>query len=72
MMTEYEVCCGRHLLKVAMLAYSGIMDIVLALLPWKIVWTITINKREKVGALIAISMGVLYALPSRLLFAPSS
>ncbi|KAK4459330.1 hypothetical protein QBC42DRAFT_232002 [Cladorrhinum samala] len=38
--------------------YSGIMDIVLAILPWKIIWNLTINKQEKVGALAAMSMGV--------------
>lgn len=35
------------------------MDIVLALLPWQIIWTITINKRERLGALVAMSAGVL-------------
>lgn len=36
------------------------MDIVLALLPWKIVWTTAIFKTEKLGALVAMSLGVLY------------
>ncbi|KAH6623400.1 hypothetical protein F5144DRAFT_595577 [Chaetomium tenue] len=40
-------------------AYSGLMDIVLALLPWKIIWTITIKKRERLGAMVAMSTGVL-------------
>ncbi|KAJ4291288.1 hypothetical protein N0V88_006291 [Collariella sp. IMI 366227] len=40
-------------------AFSGFMDIVLALLPWKIIWTVAINKREKLGALIAMSAGVI-------------
>ncbi|KAL2192729.1 hypothetical protein P885DRAFT_47025 [Corynascus similis CBS 632.67] len=40
-------------------AYSGLMDIVLALLPWKIMWAVTINKREKLGAMIAMSGGVI-------------
>ncbi len=35
------------------------MDIVLAIIPWKIVWNVAINKREKFGALVAMSMGVL-------------
>jgi hypothetical protein len=35
------------------------MDITLAIIPWKIVWTAAINKREKLGALLAMSMGVL-------------
>ncbi|KAB5558098.1 hypothetical protein GE09DRAFT_1221231 [Coniochaeta sp. 2T2.1] len=38
-------------------AFSGAMDITLAILPWKIVWTVAINKREKIGALLAMSMG---------------
>jgi hypothetical protein len=40
-------------------AYSGFMDIVLALLPWAIVWDAAISKREKLSALFATSMGVL-------------
>jgi hypothetical protein len=35
------------------------MDIVLAVVPWKIIWTLTMNKREKTGVLIAMSMGIL-------------
>jgi hypothetical protein len=35
------------------------MDIVLALLPWKIIWAVAINKREKLGALVAMSVGVM-------------
>ena len=33
----------------------------LSLLPWRIVWTVTINKKEKIGVVVAMSMGVLYA-----------
>lgn len=40
-------------------AYSGFMDIVLALLPWMIVWNATISMKEKLSALFAMSMGVL-------------
>ncbi len=40
-------------------AFSGLMDIVLALLPWKIIWTVAINKREKLGALVLMSVGVM-------------
>ena len=39
------------------------MDIVLALLPWAVIWTAAINKREKIGALFAMSLGILYELP---------
>lgn len=35
------------------------MDITLALLPWKIILSMTMNKREKLGVLLAMSMGVL-------------
>ena len=37
------------------------MDITLAILPWKIIWNVAINKREKFGAMVAMSMGVLYS-----------
>ncbi len=35
------------------------MDIVLAFVPWKIIWTLTMNRKEKIGVLVAMSMGVL-------------
>ncbi|KAK4032729.1 hypothetical protein C8A01DRAFT_20235 [Parachaetomium inaequale] len=43
----------------AVAVFSGVMDILLALLPWQIIWTITINKRERLGALVAMSAGIL-------------
>ncbi|KAK3934691.1 hypothetical protein QBC46DRAFT_299422 [Diplogelasinospora grovesii] len=39
-------------------AYSGTMDIVLALLPWSVVWNLQMKKKEKIGVAIAMSMGV--------------
>lgn len=42
-----------------LLVYSGVGDIVLAFLPWRIVWKATLFKREKIGILVAMSMGVL-------------
>jgi hypothetical protein len=39
-------------------AYSGTADVVLALLPWKIIWNAKIRRSEKLGALFAMSMGV--------------
>ncbi|KAK4145069.1 uncharacterized protein C8A04DRAFT_10874 [Dichotomopilus funicola] len=42
--------------------FSGVMDILLALLPWRIIWTATINKRERLGALVAMSTGVLVGI----------
>ncbi len=41
------------------LAYSALMDISLALLPWKIVWKLQMKKKERVGVAVAMSMGVL-------------
>lgn len=35
------------------------MDIVLAIIPWKIIWNLTMNKKEKFGVLMAMSLGVL-------------
>ncbi|KAH6695678.1 hypothetical protein F5X68DRAFT_258234 [Plectosphaerella plurivora] len=40
-------------------AYSGFMDIVLALLPWQVIWGLQLNLKEKVGVSIAMSMGML-------------
>lgn len=45
------------------LVYSGAMDIVLAFVPWKLIWTLTMNKKEKFGVLVAMSMGILYGPP---------
>ncbi|KAK3385475.1 hypothetical protein B0H63DRAFT_543818 [Podospora didyma] len=45
-------------------AYSGATDIVLALLPWKIIGHMKIRKKEKYGALFAMSMGVFAGITS--------
>ena len=34
------------------------MDLVLALLPWKLVWPLNMQRKEKIGAIVAMSMGV--------------
>ncbi|KIH92540.1 hypothetical protein SPBR_02831 [Sporothrix brasiliensis 5110] len=39
-------------------AYSGAMDICLAVFPWKIIWGMSMNRKEKLGVLFAMSMGV--------------
>lgn len=39
--------------------YSAVMDVVLAFLPWKFIWGLQMGKKEKVGVVIAMSMGVL-------------
>lgn len=40
-------------------AYSGAMDFALALLPWKLLMGLQMRKTEKLGAAVAMSMGVL-------------
>jgi hypothetical protein len=41
------------------LAYSGMADISLAVLPWKIIRRNTMNYKERIGMLVCMSMGVL-------------
>lgn len=35
------------------------MDIVLAFLPWKLVWSLQMKLKEKLGVAVAMSLGVL-------------
>ncbi|KAK4458968.1 hypothetical protein QBC42DRAFT_254821 [Cladorrhinum samala] len=44
--------------------YSGATDIILALVPWKLIWPLTINRKEKCGVLVAMSMGVFAGITS--------
>ncbi|KAI0514969.1 hypothetical protein F5B22DRAFT_647161 [Xylaria bambusicola] len=39
-------------------AYSGATDILLALLPWKIIWKMEMTKKERIGAICAMSLGL--------------
>ena len=34
------------------------MDIILALLPWTIIWKLTMRKMDKIGVAICMSMGI--------------
>ncbi|CEO60220.1 hypothetical protein PMG11_04858 [Penicillium brasilianum] len=43
-------------------AYSGCMDVILALLPWAVLWDLEMKKREKAGIALAMSMGVIAAI----------
>ncbi|KAJ5921117.1 hypothetical protein N7466_009443 [Penicillium verhagenii] len=43
-------------------AYSGCMDFILALLPWLIIWNLEMQKRDKIGIALAMSMGVVAAI----------
>ncbi|KAI0408372.1 hypothetical protein F4802DRAFT_409759 [Xylaria palmicola] len=40
-------------------AYSGVMDILLALLPWKVIWNMDMSRKERFGAICAMSLGLL-------------
>jgi hypothetical protein len=39
--------------------YSGIADLALALLPWKIIWCLPVRRRDKIGLVAVMSLGVL-------------
>ncbi|KAK3951081.1 hypothetical protein QBC32DRAFT_315214 [Pseudoneurospora amorphoporcata] len=41
--------------------YSGLMDIVLAILPWCLIWDLHMQRKEKIGIGIAMSMGLFAA-----------
>lgn len=45
-------------------SYSGAMDIVLAMIPWKIIWGLKMSRKEKIGVLFAMSMGILAGIIS--------
>ncbi|PKS07488.1 hypothetical protein jhhlp_006092 [Lomentospora prolificans] len=45
-------------------AYSGLADIALAVLPWKIVRRNSMNYKERIGMLVCMSMGVFAGLTS--------
>ncbi|KAL1838031.1 hypothetical protein VTJ49DRAFT_3125 [Mycothermus thermophilus] len=44
--------------------YSGIMDIALAIVPWKIISILTMNRKEKLGVMMAMSMGIFAGITS--------
>jgi hypothetical protein len=58
----FRSLCGERpdLTDIGLVAYSGILDIALATLPWRIIGRMTINRRERAGVLVAMSFGVLY------------
>lgn len=41
------------------LGYSAAMDVALAFLPWKYIWSLEMSRKEKIGVVVAMSMGVL-------------
>lgn len=40
------------------LVYFGVMDIVFVLFFWRIIWKFIMNKKEKFGVFVVMSMGV--------------
>ena len=38
--------------------YSALMDFTLAVLPWTFLWKLQMNRTEKIGVMVAMSMGV--------------
>ncbi|KAL2268280.1 hypothetical protein VTJ83DRAFT_3126 [Remersonia thermophila] len=44
--------------------YSGTMDIVLVLLPWKVISILAMSRKEKTGIMAAMSMGILAGITS--------
>ncbi|ETS78578.1 hypothetical protein PFICI_10640 [Pestalotiopsis fici W106-1] len=44
--------------------YSGLMDITLAIIPWHILWGLSIDRKEKFSALGAMSMGIFAGITS--------
>ncbi|SPO06445.1 uncharacterized protein DNG_09135 [Cephalotrichum gorgonifer] len=39
-------------------SYSAAMDIVLAMLPWTVIWGLQMKKKEKIGVAVAMSCGI--------------
>lgn len=39
--------------------WSALMDLSLAALPWKILWKLQMRTAEKIGACVAMSLGIL-------------
>jgi hypothetical protein len=44
---------------VAATVYSGIIDVMLAIVPWAILWNHRMRKSEKIGVAVAMSMGLM-------------
>lgn len=65
MLTTSECCSVPHDIMLLFTdlspsqVWSGAMDVVLALLPWKIIGGLVMSRKEKIGVMVAMSMGVL-------------
>ncbi|KAK0714113.1 hypothetical protein B0T26DRAFT_651094 [Lasiosphaeria miniovina] len=54
---DIEVSLGYNMFSCV---YSATMDVLLAFLPWKYIWSLEMSKKERIGVVVAMSMGVLY------------
>lgn len=61
----------QSLISLIMAAYSGAIDILLALVPWKIVMSLQMKRAEKIGVASAMSMGILSVIFLVLLLLPA-
>lgn len=39
--------------------WSALMDVTLAILPWRIIWGLQMRTAEKIGVCVATSLGIL-------------
>ncbi|RWA05653.1 hypothetical protein EKO27_g9454 [Xylaria grammica] len=53
-----NVAMGLSLIFNWVQSYSGAVDILLALLPWKIIWNMDMSRKERFGAICAMSLGI--------------
>ncbi|KAK4095818.1 hypothetical protein N658DRAFT_459748, partial [Parathielavia hyrcaniae] len=65
---EIEGTCLDDSVKVfwvmALAVYSGVADLILAFLPWKIIWCLPVQRRDKVGLVAVMSLGIFAAMAS--------
>ncbi|KAK4184214.1 hypothetical protein QBC35DRAFT_392186 [Podospora australis] len=52
---DKEVSTGYNIFSCV---YSAVMDVALAFLPWKFLWALQMSTKEKMGVVVAMSMGI--------------
>ena len=50
--------CDIHIAN-EIIVYSGVADLILAFFSWKIIWCLPVKRRDKVGLVAVMSLGVL-------------
>ncbi len=53
-------------------AWSALVDFVLAIFPWLLIWGVQMKTAEKVGLIIAMSLGILYVGSRQNVFRPAA